>query len=112
MELVDNMPVRSPGHSESPPSSSTASRPSSRPTDSPSPTGTFRFAAARRSTLTLSLFHRAHEIQEPCAETWSSTTKAYFVSRVEKLKKEVIAELKAQGFAENMIQTECYLNMR
>lgn len=81
----------------------TCSRRSVRPV-SPSP--------CVRSTLTSTLRYRAHEIQEPCAETWSSTTKGYFVSRIEKLKKEVVAELKAQGFAEDMIETECYLNMR
>ncbi|ORY78471.1 Hydantoinase/oxoprolinase-domain-containing protein [Leucosporidium creatinivorum] len=64
------------------------------------------------SAYGLALADRAHEIQEPCAATWTLDTKDYFVSRVEKLKKEVVAELKAQGFAENMIETECYLNMR
>lgn len=70
------------------------------------------FAAFLQPDTDSSRQHRAHEIQQPCAETWSSATKDYFVARVEKLKEEVVAELKAQGFAEDMIQTECYLNMR
>jgi len=112
VELEDNTHARSLDHSESPPSSSTDSRRFSRRTDSRLPTGTYTVAADWRSTLTFLLHHRAHEIQEPCAATWNSDTKDYFVTRVEKLKKEVVAELQAQGFAEDMIQTECYLNMR
>jgi hypothetical protein len=112
VELEDNTHARSLDHSESPPSSSTGSRRFSRRTDSHLLTGTLSVAAGQRSTLTSSLHCRAYEIQEPCAATWNTDTKDYFVTRVEKLKKEVVAELKAQGFAEDMIQTECYLNMR
>lgn len=64
------------------------------------------------SAYGLALADRAHEVQEPCAEVYSSSTRPMFVDRIEKLKEKVIAELKSQGFAEDKIQTECYLNMR
>lgn len=51
-------------------------------------------------------------MQEPCADVYSESTRPYFVERIRKLKKEVIAELQSQGFAEDKIETECYLNMR
>lgn len=51
-------------------------------------------------------------MQEACAETYSDSTHEYFVSRIEKLRVQVVAELKSQGFADDKIETECYLNMR
>lgn len=51
-------------------------------------------------------------MQEPCAETYSSTTKEYLVSRIKKLEAQVVEELRNQGFDDSKIATECYLNMR
>lgn len=51
-------------------------------------------------------------MQEPCAETYSLARRDYLVSRIKKLEEQVIDELRAQGFDDSKIETECYLNMR
>lgn len=46
------------------------------------------------------------------AETYSARSKPVLLARLQGLEKKVIAELKSQGFVEDRITTERYLNMR
>ncbi|GAA6042425.1 hypothetical protein JCM8097_008446 [Rhodosporidiobolus ruineniae] len=64
------------------------------------------------SAYGMALSNRAFEQQEPCAMEYNANNKPTFLSRIERLKTTVVEELKRQGFADNRIEVECYLNMR
>ncbi|ESK84969.1 5-oxoprolinase [Moniliophthora roreri MCA 2997] len=64
------------------------------------------------SAYGMALADRAFEKQEPCSSVYSNETKSHLLSRIERLRSEVVDELKRQGFSEDRIVTECYLNMR
>ncbi|BGP19683.1 hypothetical protein JCM10213_001859 [Rhodosporidiobolus nylandii] len=64
------------------------------------------------SAYGMALSNRAFEQQEPCALEYNEENKATFISRIERLKATVVEELKRQGFPDNRIDVECYLNMR
>jgi 5-oxoprolinase (ATP-hydrolysing) len=55
---------------------------------------------------------RAFELQEPAASAFNDETKPSLLARLDALKAKVVEELKRQGFAEDRIECECYLNMR
>ncbi|KAK7049944.1 hypothetical protein VNI00_005374 [Paramarasmius palmivorus] len=64
------------------------------------------------SAYGMALADRAFELQEPCSSVYSDDTKSHLLSRIERLRGEVVNELKRQGFSDDRIVTECYLNMR
>ncbi|EEB95018.1 hypothetical protein MPER_06078, partial [Moniliophthora perniciosa FA553] len=63
------------------------------------------------SAYGMALADRVFEQQEPCSSVYSNETKSHLLSRIERLRGEVVDELKRQGFSEDRIVTECYLNM-
>ncbi|OLL25443.1 hypothetical protein NEOLI_003786 [Neolecta irregularis DAH-3] len=64
------------------------------------------------SAYGMALADVVHEIQEPCAETWDKNSKESWITRMEELKKKTTENLRDQGFSENQIKHELYLNMR
>ena len=64
------------------------------------------------SAFGMALSNRAHEVQEPCAMEYNDENRRTILSRVEKLSAKVKAELQQQGFPDNLIEIEPYLNMR
>ncbi|KAM0755615.1 5-oxoprolinase [Meredithblackwellia eburnea MCA 4105] len=64
------------------------------------------------SAYGMALADRAHEMQEPCSETYDEKAKPYLISRIKRLETQVVAELKRQGFPADRIRTERYLNMK
>ncbi|GAA6023156.1 hypothetical protein JCM10207_005745 [Rhodosporidiobolus poonsookiae] len=64
------------------------------------------------SAYGMALSNRAFEQQEPCALEYNDSNKPEFLGRIERLRTKVVKELKAQGFQDNRIEVECYLNMR
>ncbi|GJN93255.1 hypothetical protein Rhopal_006302-T1 [Rhodotorula paludigena] len=64
------------------------------------------------SAYGMALSNRAFERQEPCAMEYNDANKTTFTSRLDRLRAEVTEELGRQGFADNRIEIELYLNMR
>ncbi|GAA6008081.1 hypothetical protein JCM11491_001874 [Sporobolomyces phaffii] len=64
------------------------------------------------SAYGMALSNRAYEQQEPCAMEYNDSTRANIMSRIERLSAKVKAELQQQGFEDNLIEIEPYLNMR
>ncbi|GAA5899531.1 hypothetical protein JCM8208_000583 [Rhodotorula glutinis] len=64
------------------------------------------------SAYGMALSSRAYDRSEPCAAEFTGETKSTFLSRLDRLKEDVRVELKRQGFADDRIELECYLNMR
>ncbi|GAA5920939.1 hypothetical protein JCM3775_004014 [Rhodotorula graminis] len=64
------------------------------------------------SAYGMALSSRAYDRSEPCAAEFTAETKSTFLPRLDRLKKDVRVELKRQGFADDRIELECYLNMR
>lgn len=60
----------------------------------------------------LSYYFRAYELQEPSATPYNISTKPGLISRLDALTKNVVAELKRQGFKGTRVRTERMLNMR
>ncbi|KAI3614207.1 5-oxoprolinase [Moniliophthora roreri] len=58
------------------------------------------------SAYGMALADRAFEKQEPCSSVYSNETKSHLLSRIERLRSEVVDELKRQGFSEDRIVTE------
>jgi len=65
-----------------------------------------------RVFLQMALSNRAYEQQEPCAMEYNDSTRSSIMSRVERLSAKVKAELQQQGFEDDLIEIEPYLNMR
>lgn len=64
------------------------------------------------SAYGMALSSRAYDRSEPCAAEFTAETKATFLPRLDRLKEDVRVELRRQGFADDRIELECYLNMR
>ncbi|GAA5881825.1 hypothetical protein JCM16303_006468 [Sporobolomyces ruberrimus] len=64
------------------------------------------------SAYGMALSNRAYEQQEPCAMEYNESTRSTIMSRIERLSAKVKAELQQQGFEDNLIEIEPYLNMR
>ncbi|GAA5855395.1 hypothetical protein JCM9279_006466 [Rhodotorula babjevae] len=64
------------------------------------------------SAYGMALSSRAYDRSEPCAAEFTAETKSTFLPRLDRLKEDVRVELRRQGFAEDRIELECYLNMR
>ncbi|BGP27193.1 5-oxoprolinase [Rhodotorula toruloides] len=64
------------------------------------------------SAYGMALSNRAFEKQEPCAAEYNDANKPVLMQRIERLRTPVVEELRRQGFPENRIDVECYLNMR
>ncbi|BGO95041.1 hypothetical protein NBRC10512_006494 [Rhodotorula toruloides] len=64
------------------------------------------------SAYGMALSNRAFEKQEPCAAEYNDANKPALLDRIERLRTQVVEELRRQGFAANRIDVECYLNMR
>ncbi|BGP43055.1 hypothetical protein JCM10449v2_007070 [Rhodotorula kratochvilovae] len=64
------------------------------------------------SAYGMALSNRAYDRSEPCAAEYTAEAKPTFVARLDRLKKEVVEELRRQGFADDRIELELYLNMR
>ncbi|PRQ72198.1 5-oxoprolinase [Rhodotorula toruloides] len=64
------------------------------------------------SAYGMALSNRAFEKQEPCAAEYNDANKPALLDRIERLRTQVVEELRRQGFAEHRIDVECYLNMR
>lgn len=64
------------------------------------------------SAYGMALSNRAFEKQEPCALEYNESNKSLLLSRIERLRSAVVDELHKQGFADDRIDVECYLNMR
>jgi 5-oxoprolinase (ATP-hydrolysing) len=64
------------------------------------------------SAYGMALSNRAFEKQEPCAAEYNDANKPALMERIERLRTQVVDELRRQGFAANRIDVECYLNMR
>lgn len=64
------------------------------------------------SAYGMALSNRAYEQQEPCAMEYNESTRSSIMSRIERLTAKVKAELTAQGFEDELIEIEPYLNMR
>lgn len=60
----------------------------------------------------MALSNRAYEQQEPCAMEYNDSTRSSIMSRIERLSAKVKAELQHQGFEDDLIEIEPYLNMR
>lgn len=60
----------------------------------------------------MALSSRAFDRTEPCAAEFTAESKPTFLSRLDRLKADVVKELQRQGFANDRIELECYLNMR
>jgi 5-oxoprolinase (ATP-hydrolysing) len=60
----------------------------------------------------LAIVHRVYEVQEPCSTFYSKQTKASLVSRLDKMTRDVVAELSRQGFVGDRVHVERMLNMR
>ncbi|BGP34896.1 hypothetical protein JCM10296v2_006720 [Rhodotorula toruloides] len=64
------------------------------------------------SAYGMALSNRAFEKQEPCAAEYNDANKPALLDRIERLRTQVVEELRRQGFAPNRIDVEGYLNMR
>ncbi|GAA5835484.1 hypothetical protein JCM3766R1_006429 [Sporobolomyces carnicolor] len=64
------------------------------------------------SAYGMALSNRAYEQQEPCAMEYNDSTRSSIMSRIERLSAKVKAELQHQGFEDDLIEIEPYLNMR
>ncbi|KAI8391805.1 Hydantoinase B/oxoprolinase-domain-containing protein [Radiomyces spectabilis] len=64
------------------------------------------------SAFGLALADVVHELQEPSAETLTATSIPGLRERIENLSARCREELSSQGFAEDNIETEVYLNLR
>lgn len=56
--------------------------------------------------------YRVYERQEPSSEVYSDKSKAKLLKKLEDLAKEVREELERQGFKDDRIVCELYLNLR
>ncbi|TID22517.1 hypothetical protein CANINC_003292 [Pichia inconspicua] len=63
------------------------------------------------SAYGISLADVVKEIQEPCAETYSESSKEKLLSKCEELRKQCCEELKEQGVSESTIDYDIYFNM-
>ncbi|KAG1748081.1 Hydantoinase/oxoprolinase-domain-containing protein [Suillus lakei] len=64
------------------------------------------------SAYGLALADRAYELQEPSSTFYSAQTRQYLITRLDKLTRDVKAELKHQGFEGDRVKVERMLNMR
>ncbi|GAA6049154.1 hypothetical protein JCM3770_003281 [Rhodotorula araucariae] len=64
------------------------------------------------SAYGMALSNRAFDRSEPCAAEYTEEAKPAFITRLDRLKEEVVDELRRQGFADDRIEVELYLNMR
>jgi len=64
------------------------------------------------SAYGLALADRAFERQEPCSDSYNSSTRSIILQRLDKLESEVRNELKRQGFEGDRVGIERMLNMR
>ncbi|KAF5375838.1 hypothetical protein D9615_008173 [Tricholomella constricta] len=64
------------------------------------------------SAYGLALADRVYELQEPCSTFYTQNNKESLLARLDKLTKDVKAELAKQGFEEKRVHVERMLNMR
>jgi 5-oxoprolinase (ATP-hydrolysing) len=64
------------------------------------------------SAYGLALANVVHEIQEPCARTYSSSNDAFVRQRIQHLQSQCLDEMKCRGFTKDRIEFEVYLNLR
>ena len=64
------------------------------------------------SAYGLALAHRVYELQEPSSATYSDSTRSSLMSRLDSLQEKTTKVLRDQGFSEDKIQAERYMNMR
>ena len=64
------------------------------------------------SAYGLALADRVYELQEPSSSIYSNSTHSSLISRLDSMQAKATAALKDQGFQEDRIQAERFLNMR
>jgi 5-oxoprolinase (ATP-hydrolysing) len=64
------------------------------------------------SAYGLALSDRVYELQEPSSATYTNSSRSSLIARLDSMQEKVIKVLHDQGFGEDKIQAERYMNMR
>jgi len=64
------------------------------------------------SAYGLALADRVYELQEPSSATYTNSSRSSLIARLDSMQEKVTKVLRDQGFSEDKIQAERYMNMR